>query len=243
MEYTPPDTAKTADGTLGRRRVLAISAGAVTAFLSGCLGSPTPSAGVTDDGNGEDDDHGHDHDHDHELGHPEAHLEVTMESDDDGDSHHFVPHVVHLEEGGTVTWVLESGAHDTVAYHPDNADLLPSSIEPRIPEDTSPWASDLYRTEGETFERTFEEAGIYDYACSVVEHGHGPDRGHGHHGPHPTHEETGMVGRVIVGWPDLDADDQPALRDPPEELPDTARHELEDFNDRTRAALEDGDEH
>nr|WP_083912393.1 plastocyanin/azurin family copper-binding protein [Natronolimnohabitans innermongolicus] len=161
-----------------------------------------------------------------------------MESDED--THHFVPHVVHIEEGGAVTWYLESGAHDTVAYHPDNSNLLPSSTERRIPEDTHPWASDLYRTEGETFERTFEESGVYDYGCTVVEHGHGPDRGRGHHGHHRTHEETGMVGRVIVGWPEYDEDTEPALRAPQADLPDRARREFDSFNERTEEALRHG---
>ncbi|MFD1564138.1 plastocyanin/azurin family copper-binding protein [Haloarchaeobius amylolyticus] len=232
-----------ADTTPTRRRVLAV--GAIAAGLAGCLdGGNFQPTGATDDGSSEDDagsngDHGHDTDHD--LGHPEPHVDVAMESADD--AHHFVPHVVHVETGGTVTWTLESGAHDTVAYHPDNADLLPSAAERRIPGGVRPWASDLYRTAGETFERSFEAAGIYDYVCTVVEHGHGPERGQGPYGHHRTHESTGMVGRVIVGWPDLDPDDQPALRSPADRLPDAARHELEGFNDRTRTLLEDGDEH
>ncbi|QFU84105.1 halocyanin [Natronorubrum aibiense] len=164
-----------------------------------------------------------------------------MESDDG--THHFAPHVVHIEEGGTVTWTLESGAHDTVAYHPDNADLLPSASERRIPDGAQPWASEFLRTEGETFQRTFEEAGVYDYVCTVVEHGHGPERGQGPYGHHPTHESTGMVGRVIVGWPDPDSDAQPALRAPADELPEAARDELEGFNERTRTALEHDDDH
>ncbi|MWV39973.1 halocyanin [Natrialba sp. INN-245] len=162
-----------------------------------------------------------------------------MESDDD--VHHFVPHVVHVEEGGTVTWVLDSGVHDTVAYHPENADLLPSSTERRIPDDTNPWASDVYDTAGETFELTFEGEGIYDYTCTISGHGHrgGNHHGGGHHSGDQTHESTGMVGRVIVGDPDLDPDRQPALRSPSDELPEAARHELEQFNHQTRDALQE----
>ncbi|WIV66755.1 cupredoxin domain-containing protein [Natrialbaceae archaeon AArc-T1-2] len=237
------------DETPTRRYVLAVTGGTIAAGLAGCLDGTTSPAGTTDDDTDttttadDDDGHGHDHEYDHELGHPEEHVDVSMETDDAEDTHHFVPHVVHLEEGGAVTWVIDSGGHDTVAYHPDNADLLPTASERRIPETAEPWESELLRTEGETFELTFEEAGIYDYACTIVEHGHGPERGQGPIGHHPTHEETGMVGRVIVGWPDLDPDAQPALRSPPEDMPHTARRELEGFNDRTRAALEDGDGH
>jgi len=228
-----------------RRRVFALIGGPIITSLAGCLNnSDSQPAGDTDDGNNEsvpESNDNHDHENNHELGHPETRIEVRMESDDD--SNHFVPHVVHIEEGGTVTWVLESGAHDTVSYHPDNADLLPSTSERRMPEETRPWRSKLYRTRGETFERTFEETGVYDYTCTVVEHGHGSDRGHGPYGHHRTHEATGMVGRVIVGWPELDSNAQPALQSPADGLPDAAKRELEEFNERTRGALEHPDEH
>lgn len=49
---------------------------------------------------------------------PASHAEVAMLSADGG--HHFDPHVVWVEKGGTVTWTLESGAHSTTAYHPSN---------------------------------------------------------------------------------------------------------------------------
>ena len=218
--------------------------GVLTTSLAGCVtnsNSPTGGTETEDNGGATGDSDDHDHDSDHELGHPETQIDVRMESD--GDSNHFVSHVVHIEEGGTVRWVLESGAHDTVSYHPDNADLLPSASERRMPEDGRPWRSELYRNRGETFERTFEAVGIYDYTCTVVEHGHGPDRGQGPYGHHQTHEETGMVGRVIVGWPELDPNAQPALQSPADELPEAARDEIEGFNERTRAALEHPEEH
>lgn len=194
----------------------------------------------SDDDHSEDGDGDHDHGHDHVLGHPEPSIEVRMESDED--AHHFVPHVVHIEPGGTVTWVLESGVHDTVAYHPDNADLLPSATERRIPDGADPWASDVYDAVGDSFERTFEQEGVYDYVCTISGHGHrgGGHHGDGHHGG-ATHESTGMVGRVIVGDPDLE--EQPALQPPSDALPETARHELDSFNERTRSALEGEDGH
>ena len=248
--------------TLTRRLTLGLTGSAIAAGLAGCVtggsGQLTNTENTAaddersihndaddgdhdaDDGDHDADDGDHDHDVDHELGHPEAHVEVTMESDDDG--HHFVPHVVHVEPGGTVTWVLDSGVHDTVAYHPANASVLPSAAEQRIPDDGDPWASDVYDAAGETYELTFEREGIFDYTCTIAGHGHRPHHGGGHHDPHPTHESTGMVGRVIVGEPDLDPDEQPALRPPAAELPETARQELDGFNERTRATLA-GDGH
>lgn len=301
------------DERFTRRRMLALTGGIATVGLGGIVSGAT--------GQGESGDDAHDHDHDHELGRPESHVEVAMRTDEDG--HHFVPHVVHVEEGGTVEWVLESGVHDVVAYHPANADLLPSSSARRIPENAEPWASDVYATEGATFERTFEREGIYDYTCTIGGHGrgrgHGPGGHHGsdgwndpggHHGPggryepddsrpgdrpgrddrrgidgrrerenrrepntgeyddrrgtdgwhgsadghcpghgsgsvdgssyhHRTHEASGMVGRVVVGWPDVDPDREPALRTPSADLPEAARREFASFDERTRAALDD----
>ena len=238
---------------LTRRRTLALTGSTIAIGLAGCVGDSTSSpTNNQDDGNAaedeshdesddddrdESDDDAHDHDIDHTLGHPEEHIEVRMESTDD--AHHFVPHVVHIEPGGTVSWVLESGVHDTVAYHPENATILPSATDQRIPDGVDPWASDVYNIGGQTFEMTFEEEGIYDYTCTISGHGH---RGGGHHGDHhgggQTHESTGMVGRVIVGDPPLDTDEQPAMRPPSSELPNATRHELEKFNDQTHAAFD-----
>lgn len=295
--------------------MLALTGGIATVGLGGIV-----SGAMGQDESGDD---AHDHDHDHELGRPEPYAEVAMRTDEDG--HHFVPHVVHVEPGGTVTWTLESGVHDVVAYHPENAALLPSAAVQRVPEDARPWASDVYATEGATFELTFEREGIYDYTCTVGGgHGHGGRHGHGgHHGPdgrhgptdvnrpedggeyderrrsenrrdgddwgrsdgqgeydgwrrpddrdgrrpggprgtgdghchgraqgatnassagqYRTHEAAGMVGRVVVGWPELDPEREPALRSPSEDLPDAARRELASFDERTRTALEDGE--
>lgn len=281
--------------------MLALTGGIATVGLGGIV-----SGAVDQDESGDD---AHDHDYDHELGRPEPHVEVAMRTDEDG--HHFVPHVVHVEPGGTVTWTLESGVHDVVAYHPENAALLPSAAVQRVPEDADPWASDVYATEGETFELTFEREGIYDYTCTIGGgHGHGGHHGSdGRHGPiggnrpddggeyderrrsetrrdgddwgrsddrdgyddgrqpvdprgtgddhchgraqgatntasasqYRTHEAAGMVGRVVVGWPELDPEREPALRTPAEDLPDAARRELASFDERTRTALEDGE--
>lgn len=164
----------------------------------------------------EHDDHTHDHDHDHELGDPASTVEVSMETHEDG-SHHFVPHVVHIEVGGTVTWVNDSGSHDTVAYHPDTF-----GETRRIPSGTEPWQSEHLSEAGETFEWTFETEGVYDYVCTP-------------------HEGGGMVGTVVVGWPD--PEDQPGPEPPAAERPADAADGLERYNDRVRELLEAGEEY
>lgn len=329
-----------------RRRTLALTAGAITTGLAGCLARAEETQTETQETTVSTADD-HDHETDNELGHPEEYVEVAMQSDAEG--HHFVPHLVHLEPGGTVSWVLENGVHDTVAYHPSNADLLPSSSAQRIPEDATPWASNVLARSEERFEVTFPTEGVYDYVCTIGGHGphhggwYGPDgRGYGpwededeygpfypdgsgschvqpgtrtagsagslqpedsrwfesggapggiggrggrrgaaphmggmygggmggrgmrgfgggqrdprwnddvaygsrgEYGPSPsygTHEASGMVGRIIVGDPNLDPDEQPALRPPDEHLPEAARVQLRSFNERTLAALDDG---
>ena len=211
---------------LPRRQLLSIAGGVVAIGLAGCLGGGDEDDGdkdstdKSDDHDHEHDDHSHEHDHDdeHELGHPEEQFTIQMETDED--SHHFRPHVVHIKPGGTVEWELTSGEHNTVAYHPDNEGELPSIAPSRIPEDAEPWASDMLTEQGETFEREFEVEGVYDYVCTP-------------------HEARGMTGRVIVGWPDPDPDAEPALESPQEGLPDSARQQFEEYNQRTIDALEE----
>lgn len=248
-----------------RRRLIALAGSAATVGLAGCLGTPlAPFSGddtapeqnsasgdsaTTEDPDDHDeesdvdssDGDAHDHGVEDTLGHPVSRIEVSMESDENG--HHFVPHLVHVDVGGTVTWELETGVHNTVAYHPNNASRLPSSSEQRIPDGVHPWASDVFGYTGETFEMTFEEPGIYDYVCTVSGHGHMSGTDGGHHGSARTHESVGMVGRVVVGEPHLDPDEQPALRPPSAALPDAARLELAEFNVRTHAAFEETDDH
>lgn len=165
-----------------------------------------------EDGEEEHEEEGDEHGHNHDEGAPEepsATAEVSLKTE--GDQHHFAPHMVWVEPGGTVTWVSESGQHDTVAYHPDNGD------KPlRIPEGAESWESGLLTAEGETFSHTFETEGVYDYFCTP-------------------HEAVGMVGTVIVGEPD--AHGQPALEEPQESLPDGAKTELEDLGQSVNEAL------
>lgn len=148
-----------------------------------------------------------------------------------GQSHFFDPLLVHVEVGGTVQWVVETGMHNSVAYHPDNDDRLESAAPLRMPEEAEPWASPLMdRREGETtgespaglpltYERTFETEGVYNYACTP-------------------HESYGMVGSVLVGWPDPNG--QPALEASGDSLTAAARQTLELVNQQAQGVLEEG---
>ena len=208
------------DLVTSRRRLLGYSS-LLTIGFAGCL---SDQSDADHQGGDHDDSHSHDdqddsgshdgHSHDHEVGDPVSEIEVEMVTNDEGQ--HFVPHVVHIEEGGTVEWVVESGSHDTTAYHPDTY-----GDQQRIPDEVEPWESGLLSDDGETFERTFDHEGVYDYACTP-------------------HEEDGMVGTVVVGWPDPDG--QPGLQPPSEEYPDSAVEQLEKYADQIRDVLEDGDD-
>lgn len=212
-----------------RRRFLAtVGSSAVVASGAGCLGtgengdgtgngSRDPNDSSSDHGDSSDDHDDHDddsssdsdnHDHGEEVEGPVEHADVAMLSDDTG--HHFEPHVIWVETGGTVTWTNESGSHTTTAYHSEFDN--PS----RIPDDAEPWDSGMFSEEGKTFDRTFEVEGVYDYFCIP-------------------HEHRGMVGSVIVGEPD--PHDQPGLADPQEDLPDEARDMLAELNDQADEAL------
>ncbi len=168
----------------------------------------TPQSDGGDHHEEETDDHGHSHD-EGTPEEPSPNAEVTMRTE--GGQQHYDPHLAWIEPGGTVTWRLESGQHDVVAYHPDNDD------KPlRIPEGAEPWRIDLLSEEGETASHTFETEGVYDYYCTP-------------------HESLGMVGTVIVGEPDPHG--QPGLEEPQASLPEGARSELADLGEQVNEAL------
>ncbi|XGI84083.1 plastocyanin/azurin family copper-binding protein [Halorutilales archaeon Cl-col2-1] len=70
-----------------------------------------------------------------------------------GSTYFFDPIGLHVEEGTTVTFAIESGAHSSTAY------------EDRIPEGASAWDSGTISGQGESFSHTFETPGTYDYFC------------------------------------------------------------------------------
>ncbi|QCS43427.1 plastocyanin/azurin family copper-binding protein [Natrinema versiforme] len=207
-----------------RRRLLASGGSGLAVGLAGCLGGSDDTAEENEDDPGDetpdvgnesddgDDTHEHDHDTDHEIGQPVSEITVEMTTNDAGK--HFVPHVVHVEPGGTVEWVLKRGSHDTTAYHPDVY-----NGQQRIPDEAEPWASDHLSDDGDTFTRTFDIEGVYDYVCAP-------------------HERDGMVGTVVVGWPDPEG--QPGLEPPADDRPDAAVEGLERYNEQVREVLEAG---
>ncbi|WP_331236150.1 cupredoxin domain-containing protein [Natronorarus salvus] len=115
----------------------------------------------------------------------------------------FDPDVAWIEVGGTVTWESEArDQHDT------------ASIEGRIPEEANGWTSGFLEG-GETYSRTFETEGVYDYVCTL--------------------HETRMVASVLVGEPDPDG--QPGLAEPGDEAGEANPDAIGALNERTRALL------
>ena len=206
-----------------RRTVLGITSGAIAAGLAGCLtGSDRRERDSEHDEDADeqsDEEDGHDHSHGEnahshashgeELEGPSAEAEVTMTTTESGD--HFEPHVVWVETGGRVSWRNESGSHSTTAYHSEND-------EPQLaPDEAAAWDSDTLSEPGAAFDHAFETEGVYHYYCAP-------------------HEESGMIGSVIVGRPD--PHDQPALEDPPSEKSEAVREKLTGLNERIRDALD-----
>jgi len=126
------------------------------------------------------------------------------------------PALVHVEPGGTVEWVGQGQRNAVAAYHPD------SHGDQRIPDGAEPWSSGTLR-EGSRFSVTFETPGIHDYADTVVLCG--------------THEAFGVVGRVVVGRPDLDG--EPAIAHDNSELPSQAASVMDELDGRCREVLGD----
>lgn len=193
------------------RRRFIIGAGiATTIGLAGCTDSPSsePDEGSNDENTSEDNHSTHAEGHDASLDGPNASATVTMVTGDNGT--HFEPHGVWVEQGGTVTWELQSGSHTVTAYASEN------DAPQRIPDSAEAWDSGTIGKEGETFEHTFETTGVYDYYCTP-------------------HEGTGMIGSVIVGEPDTQG--QPGLQSPQEDLPDEAQQKIEMLNQTVTEAL------
>ncbi len=86
----------------------------------------------------------------------------------------FSPDTVFIEVGETVRWTVTQGQH-TVTGDPAQAQA-PASV--RLPPGAATFDSG-FLDEGETFEHTFQVAGVYKYFCIP-------------------HELQGMVGWVVV---------------------------------------------
>ena len=145
------------------------------------------------------------------LGQPAEAIDVRIE---DMPTPGFEPTVVHVDVGGTVRWITDGYYHTVSAYHPDAHGPL------RVPEGIDPFDSGPLR-EGEEFEWTFEREGVYDYADAVT--------------LCATHEALGAVGRIVVGWPDVDG--EPALEHDVTALPGEATAVMRAANEETRPVL------
>lgn len=96
-----------------------------------------------------------------------------------GGENYFDPIGLFVQQGDTVRWTIESGAHSTTSYTPGN----PRDAGQRlIPQGAGSWNSGVLQGSGQSFEYTFDVTGTYDYYCI----------------PHKT---LGMVGRVVCGEP------------------------------------------
>jgi plastocyanin len=180
--------------TVSRRRLLAAGGSALVAgTVGGCLGGTSAADGESD---------------------LPSEVEVMMTS---RPTPKFEPRLVQVAVGGTVRWTHKSGDHDTTAYHPDTYG------PERIPPDAEPWTSDTMSTVGESYERTFDTPGVYDYVDTQA--------------VCTAHEQIGNVGSIVVGQPDPDPDAEPGLRPPQEELPSVARGRLEELNEQARRLL------
>lgn len=163
-------------------RALGAAAGGGATIVAGCVdapeggeGTPTPEPTPTEGGETPTptEDEGTPTETEGGDGGP---TEVAMEAE--GDNYYFDPIGLFVEEGTTVTWTNESGAHSSTAYQEGNG---PAETT-RIPEDAEAWDSGTLSEQGATFEHTFETPGTYDYFCI----------------PHKT---LGMVARIVVGEP------------------------------------------
>jgi plastocyanin len=146
-----------------------------------------------------------------QLGDPAQRVEVRMRSFPEPAVE---PNLVHVQPGGTVVWVGEGLRNTTTAYHPE------TNGPQRIPDGAEPWDSGLLREDAQ-FTHTFEEAGIYDYADTTELCG--------------SHESFGIVGRVVVGHPDLE--EEIAIQHDPEELPSLATNTMVELNEQCRREL------
>jgi plastocyanin len=114
----------------------------------------------------------------------------TVQMVTEGGSYYFDPVGLYVNPGDTVEWVIQSGAHSSTSYSPDN----PNASTRLIPQDAQSWDSGIIEGSGASFSYTFNVTGTYDYYCI----------------PHKT---LGMVGRIVCGQPGGPATNQPIPND------------------------------
>jgi len=199
-----------------RRRLLAASGASLALGLAGCAGDLADESGDRTADAAENADSTAAESADVEPGHlgnPAGRVTVVARSIPEPE---LEPGLVHIEPGGVLEWEGEGIRNATTAYHPETHPPL------RIPEGADPWNSGVIRS-GDTFAVTLDEPGIYDYADTTTLCG--------------THEAYGVVGRIVVGWPDLDG--QQAIQADLDELPSRAPIVMDEYNERCREVLGD----
>ncbi|WP_277554175.1 cupredoxin domain-containing protein [Halobaculum limi] len=154
-------------------------------------------------------DDGHSSDHGHGVPEePSASATVNLVTTDEG--YHFDPHVVWVEEGGTVTFHNESGSHTATAYAQAN------DKPQRIPEDAAAFDTGMLTESGAEHEVTLDTPGVYDYYCAP-------------------HEAMGMVATIVVGKPD--PHDATGLAEAQSSLPSGAREKIHGLNETVNGML------
>lgn len=136
---------------------------------------------------------------------------MDVEARTTADGGRFAPPVVHLVEDGTIQWRARGDRHDVTAYHPETR-----GPELRIPPAADPWASATVPA-GETFHRTFEQEGVYNYVCT-------------------RNEDDGMCGAFVVGWPR--PAEEPGLHPVSDVYPAAISRRLERYNRQIRDFLQ-----
>lgn len=205
-EDTAESSAALSGASLARRRVVAGTASIAGVLTAGCLasGRPEETASAESPTSGEADAQSTASDRalTAAADEPAGTREVTMRPE----ALEFDPQLVWIGRGGTVTWVNgDSDDHDVVAF------------ETRVPERGDRWESPQLAS-GETYERTFEEPGVYDYGS--------------------TSSESNAIGRVVVGAPDLAS--EPAL-EPDDDLEADHEATLRELNRMTLSLEIDAD--
>lgn len=129
---------------------------------------------------------------------------IEMKGTARGEHVWFSPMGIAVAVGTTLRFVNRDPAnsHTTTCYHPS---LLDRAL--RIPAAATPWDSDFLLPE-ESFEVTLDVPGVYDFYCQP-------------------HEHAGMVGRIVVGRPEVDAGWQGAAA-MSDDVPEAARSAFPD---------------
>lgn len=121
-----------------------------------------------------------------------------------GGAFRFDPAGLLIEPDTEVHWLNMGDFHTTTAFHPDNADQLPTEMPLRIATGAESWHSGMIGlTAGTQFTHRFTAEGVYDYFCQP-------------------HYGFGMVGRIVVGEPR----GGPAVTRPLSELVEVARDKI-----------------